>query len=106
LFKSAEMHSDAIVSTPDHAAWEPQTVIRYDQREFIRNAEKIGKLQRCTGARYIANNAWVLVAAIVDLGSFHNPNAWCNPGFDHRNVPDPNAADGNRVPLTGPKRTA
>ena len=100
------MHSDAIVSAPYDAAWKPQTVIRYDKCEFIRNAEKIGKLQRCTGARYIANNAWVLVAAIVDLGSFHNPNAWCNPGFDHRNVPDPNAADGNRGPLTGPKRTA
>ena len=58
--------------------------------EFIGNAEKIGKFQRCTGAGYVANNAWILVAAIVDLGSFHNFDAWRNPGFDHRNIPDPN----------------
>jgi hypothetical protein len=83
--KSVEMHSDAVISAPYDAAWKPQTVIRYDQCEFIGNAEKIGKLQRSTGAGYVANNAWIFVAAIVDLGSFHS-NAWRNPGFNHRNV--------------------
>ena len=100
LLKSVEMHSDAVVSAPYNAAWKPQTVIRYDQCEFIGNAEKIGKLQRCTGAGYVANNAWVLVAAIVDLGSLHYSDAWRDPSFYHRNNPDPNAADGSMVPLT------
>jgi len=83
------MHSDAVVSAPYDAAWKPQTVIWYDQREFIGNAEKIGKLQRCTRAGYVANNARILVAAIIDLGSLHNSDAWRNPSFNHRNVPDP-----------------
>ena len=96
---SIELHPDAISSAPYNLARKPQSVIRYDQREFIGNAEKIGKLQRCTGTGYVANNAWVLVAAIVDFGSFHNSNAWRNPGFNHRNVPDPNVADGSMVTL-------
>jgi hypothetical protein len=90
LLKSIEPHSDAVLSAPYNAAWKPQAVIRDDQCEFIGNAEKIGKFQRCTGGGYVANNAWILVAAIVHLGSFHNFNAWRNPGFDHRNIPDPN----------------
>jgi hypothetical protein len=106
LFRSVEMHSDAIVSAPYHAAWKPQTVIRYDQCKFIGNAEKIGKLQRCTGAGYVANNACVLVATIVDFGSFHNSDAWRNPSFNHHNNPDPNAADGSMVTLMAPKRAA
>jgi hypothetical protein len=97
--KSVEMHSDAVISAPYDAAWKPQTVIRYDQCEFIGYADKIGKLQRSTGAGYVANNAWIFVAAIVDLGSFHNSNAWRNPGFNHCNVPDPNLADGGMVTL-------
>jgi hypothetical protein len=88
LFKSSELDSDAVLTAPYNAAWKPQTVIWDNQCEFIRNAEKIGKLQRCTGAGYVANNAWVLVAAIVHLGSFHNFNAWRNPSFDHCNIPD------------------
>ena len=106
LLESVEMHSDAVVSAPYDAAWKPQTVIWYDQCEFIGNAEKIGKLQRCTGTGYVANNAWVLVAAIVDFGSFHNSNAWRNPSFNHHNDPDPNAADRSKVTLMAPKRAA
>jgi hypothetical protein len=90
LLKSIELHSDAVLAAPYNAAWKPQTVIRDDQCEFIGNAEKIGKLKRCASAGYVANNAWILVAAIVHLGSFHNFNAWRNPSFDHRNIPDPN----------------
>src|SRR5437764_1053198 len=70
--KSNELNSDAVLAAPYNAAWKPQTVIRDDQCEFVGNAEKIGKFQRCAGAGYVANNAWVLVAAIVHLGSFHN----------------------------------
>src|SRR5437588_11653413 len=88
--KSNELNSDAVLAAPYNAAWKPQTVIRDDQCEFIGNAEKIRKLQRCTGAGYVANNAWILVAAIVHLGGFHNFNAWRNPGFDHCNIPGPN----------------
>ena len=90
LLRSNELNSDAVLAAPYNAAWKPQTVVRDDQCEFIGNAEKIGKFQRCTGAGYVANNAWVLVAAIVHLGSLHNFNAWRNPGLDHRNIPDPN----------------
>jgi hypothetical protein len=91
LLKSIEVHSDAILSAPYDAAWKLQTILWDDQCEFIGNAEKIGKLQRCTGAGYVANNAGILVATIVDLGSFHNLNAWRNPSFDHRNIPGSNA---------------
>jgi hypothetical protein len=99
LFRSNEPHSDAVLSAPYNAAWKPQTVIWDDQCEFIGNAEKIGKLQRCTGAGYVTNNAWILVAAIVHLGSFHNFNAWRNPSFDHRNIPDPNTLPCSMVTL-------
>jgi hypothetical protein len=81
-------------------ARKPQPVIRYDQREFIGNAEKIGKLQRCAGAGYVANRARILVAAIVDPGSLHDFDAWRNPSFNHCNIPDLNAADGSMVVLT------
>jgi hypothetical protein len=90
LLKSNELDPDAVLFAPYDAAWKPQAVIRDDQREFSGNAEKVGKLQRGTGAGYVANNAWILVAAIVHLGSFHNFNAWRDPGFDHCNIPDPN----------------
>jgi hypothetical protein len=99
LLKSIEPHSDAVLSAPYNAAWKPQTVIRDDQCEFIGNAEKIGKFQRCTGAGYVANNAWILVAAIVHLGSFHNFNAWRNPSFDHCNIPDPKHSPCSMVTL-------
>jgi hypothetical protein len=99
LLKSIELDSDAVLSAPYNAAWKPQTVIWDDQCEFIGNAEKIGKLQRCTGAGYVTNNAWILVAAIVHLGSFHNFNAWRNPSFDHRNIPDPNSLPCSMVTL-------
>jgi hypothetical protein len=90
LFKSRELDSDAVLFAPYNAAWKPQAVLRDDQCEFVGDAEKIGKLQRGTGAGYVANNAWILVAAIVHLGGFHNFNAWRNPSFDHGNIPDPN----------------
>ena len=50
LLKSIEPHADAVLSAPYDTAWKPQSVIRHDQCEFIGNAEKIGKFQRCTGA--------------------------------------------------------
>ena len=36
----------------------------------------------------VANNARTLVAAVVDLGSFHDAHAWGNPSFDHFNIPN------------------
>jgi hypothetical protein len=82
-----EPHTDTVLAAPYNAAWKPQAVFRDDQREFVGNAEKVGKLQRGAGAGYVANNAWILVAAIVHLGGFHNFDPWRNPSFDHRNIP-------------------
>jgi len=90
IVRSIELDPNAVLSAPHNPAWKPQTILWDDQCEFIGNPKKIGKFQRGTGAGYVANNAWILVAAIVHLGSFHNFNAWCNPSFDHRNIPDPN----------------
>ena len=90
-----EPHADTVLAAPYNTAWKPQPVFRDDQREFIGNAEKVGKLQRGAGAGYVANNAWILVAAIVHLGGLHNFDAWRNPGFNHRNIPIRNTS---RVP--------
>jgi hypothetical protein len=97
--KSIEVDPDTILSAPYDAAWKPQTVIRDDQCEFIGNTEKIGKLQRRTGAGYVANDAGILVAAIVDLGSFHNFDSWRNPSFDHCNIPDSNTVSDSMAML-------
>jgi hypothetical protein len=82
-----EPHTDTVLAAPYNAAWKSQPVFRNDQREFIGNAEKVGKLQRRAGAGYVANNAWILVAAIIHLGGFHNFDPWRNPSFNHRNIP-------------------
>jgi hypothetical protein len=81
-----EPHADTVLAAPYNAAWKPQPVFRDDQRECVGNAEKVGKFQRGAGGGYVANNAWILVAAIVHLGGFHNLDPWRYPGFNHCNI--------------------
>ncbi len=64
----SKRYTDAILTPPYNAARKLQSVLRHDECEFIGNADQIGELQRRAGARYIADNARVLVAAVVDLG--------------------------------------
>ena len=45
----------------------------------------------------------MLVAAIINFGSFHNTNARCNPSFDHRNNPYKEGLS-SRAVLKGSKR--
>jgi hypothetical protein len=87
-----EPHPDAVLASPYNAAWKPQPVFRDDQREFVGDAEKVGKLQCCAGAGNVAHNAWILVAAIVHLGGLHNFDPWRNPSFNHRYIPIENTS--------------
>jgi hypothetical protein len=88
----SKRYADAILTPPYNAARKLQSILRHDECEFIGNADQVGELQRRAGARYIADNARVLVAAVVDLGGFHDANAWGNPSFDHFTIPNSNAA--------------
>jgi len=83
---STERDTHPVISFPDDAACELQTIILDDQVEVFckgEDADRIGKLDRSASCRDVAHDARIFVAAVLRDCSLIDAMARGDPGFDH-----------------------
>src|SRR5262249_12687501 len=96
-----ESHAHPVVSFPDDAARQLQTIIRHDQIEpFLDrdHPDRIRKLDRGASGGKVTDRTRVFVAPILGYGSLVALVAWGDPGFVHRKRADIKNVFGHDVP--------
>jgi hypothetical protein len=78
-----ERDADTALLAPRDVAGPMQSIARYNQYEFLRNADLVGHLQRGTGRGQVADQAIDGAAPELNRSSFQHPAAGRSPTFDH-----------------------